>query len=220
MIGNLTLLGHLGRLVNRGDLRDADARNDPRGADRSRPDADLHGVGPGGDQILAPLGRGHVAGHDVDVPLLLNAPDGFDDVGRMPVGAVDHQHVHALADQALDPLVIVDADGGTRPQPPLPIFAGLRKPPHHVDVFDRNQSCQSEIFVNQQKLLHLFCHQNLLSFLKRYSPRRGDQILTGHHLGNRQVPVFEEAEVAAGDNAHQPAIGRGDWQARRRCTGS
>ena len=101
--GYLALLGHLRGFVNRRDLRNADAGNHPRGADRSRPDADLHGVGPGGDQILAPLGRRHVAGHDVDVPLFLNAPDGFDDVGRMPVGTVDHQHIDALADQGLRP---------------------------------------------------------------------------------------------------------------------
>ena len=155
---NPALLGHLGGLVNRGNLRNADAGNHPRGADRARPDADLHGVGPGGDQVLAPFGRGHVAGHDVDVPLLLDAPDGFDDVGRMAVGTVDHQHIDAFADQGLDPLVIVNADGGTRSQPALPIFAGLRKPPHHINVFDGNQSGQPKIFVNQQKLLHLFCH--------------------------------------------------------------
>ena len=77
----------------------------------------------------------------------------------------------SFVDQAAGPLVIEHTDRGTDPQPPLAVFAGMRKPPHHVDVFDRNESCQSVIFVNQQKLLDLFCHQNLLSFLKRYGPR-------------------------------------------------
>ena len=63
-----------------------------------------------------------------------------------------------LAIRLRDALVIVDADGGTDPQPALPIFTGLRKSPHHVDIFDRNQARQPKIFVNQQKLLHLFCH--------------------------------------------------------------
>ena len=122
------------------------------------PMPDFHRVGAGRDQILAPVGRGHVAGHDVDVPLLLYAPNGFNNVGRVPVSTVDHQHVDALANQGFDSLVIVNSDGGTDSQPSLPIFAGLRKSPHHINVFDGNQSSQPQIFVNQQKLLHLFCH--------------------------------------------------------------
>ncbi len=42
------------------------------------------------------------------------------------------------------------------PQPPPAIFAGMGKPLHHVDVFDRNQAGQSVCFVNQQKFPHLF----------------------------------------------------------------
>ena len=44
----------LRRLVDRRDLRHAHARDDPRRADRPRPDADLDRVGPGVDQGPAP----------------------------------------------------------------------------------------------------------------------------------------------------------------------
>ena len=158
MIGISALLGHLGRLVNRRDLRHADAGNDPRGADRARPDAHLHGVGPGGDQVAAALGRGHVAGDHVDVPLLLDLLTVSITLAEWPWALSTTSTSTPLSNQAVDPLVIVDADGRTDPQPALPIFAGLRKAPHHINVFDRDESRQPKIFVNQQKLLHLFCH--------------------------------------------------------------
>ena len=55
--------GHAGALVDGRDLRDADACDDPRRADRSRANADLHRVGAGVDQRLGRLRRGDVA-HD------------------------------------------------------------------------------------------------------------------------------------------------------------
>ena len=110
----------------------------------------------------------------------------------MPVGTIDHQHIDAFANQALGPLVIVNADGGAYPQPALPIFAGIGEPLHHVDVFDRDQASQCIIFVNQQKFLDLFCHQNLLSFLKRYGPLCRHQVLAGHDLGRSGDRCFPE----------------------------
>ncbi len=190
--------GGLGGLVNRRDLRNADARNHPRRADRPGPDADFDGVGAGGDQVAASLGGGDVAGHDVDIPTLLDLLDRLDHVGRMAVGTVDDQHVDVFGDQAFGPLVVVHADGRPDPQPPLPIFAGIGKPLHHVDVFDRNQPGQSVIFVNQQKFLDLICHQNLLSFLKRYGPRGSHQVLAGHDLGDFQVAGLRETAGRGG----------------------
>ena len=66
MIGTLPG-GGLGRLVDRGDLRHAHARDHPRRADRARPDSHLDGVGPRLDQGARSLAGGHVAGHDLDV---------------------------------------------------------------------------------------------------------------------------------------------------------
>src|SRR5262249_12751822 len=63
--------GGLGAVVDGGDLRHAHPRDDPRRADRPRPDAHLHGVGPGVDQGPGPLGRRHVAGDDLDPKIVL-----------------------------------------------------------------------------------------------------------------------------------------------------
>ena len=157
--------------VNRGDLRHADAGDDPRRADRSRADADFHRVGAGRDQVARSVARGHVAGHDVDVPASLDLADRLDHVGRVAVGAVDDQEIDVLGDQA-----------PARSKSNTPTAAPTRSRPCRSLAACGNRRIMSMslivispvslyIFVNQQKLLDLFCHQNLLSFLKRYGPR-------------------------------------------------
>ena len=54
MIGHAAARDALGRLVDRGDLRHAHAGDDPRRADRPRPDADLDRVGPASTRRLGP----------------------------------------------------------------------------------------------------------------------------------------------------------------------
>ncbi len=152
------LAGRLARLEDRRHLGNAHARNDSGGTDRSRTDANFDSIRPGGHQIAVSPPRGHVATNHVDFPLLFYLFDGFDDVGRMSVSTVDDNHVHAAADEAFHPLVIMHTDSSASTQPPLLVFASLGKPLHHVDVFDRNKPRQFVIFVNQQKFLHLFSH--------------------------------------------------------------
>ena len=130
----------------------------------------------------------------------------LDHVGRMAVRAVDDEEIDVLADQAAGPLEIKHTDRRPHPQPTLPVFGCLREAAHHVDVFDRDESGQSVIFVNQQKLLDLFCHQNLLSLLKRYGPLCCHQLVRGHHFADGNVVVLEKPQVAAGDDAHQLAV--------------
>ncbi len=111
---------------------------------------------PASNQILRSLGRGNVARDHVDRPLLLNLPHRFDDVLRVTVGTVHDQHVHILLDQTRGPLQIEHTDGRPNTQAALLVFASLGEAVHHVDVAHGDQPCQSVIFVNQQKLLHLF----------------------------------------------------------------
>ena len=57
------------------------------------------------------------------------------------MGTIHNQDVHSFFDQARNPLVVMNADSGSHSQPPLPIFTGIGKASHHVDVFDRNKPC-------------------------------------------------------------------------------
>src|SRR5690606_39671709 len=58
-------------LHDRRDLRDADTGDDTRGADRARPDTDLHRIGTRLDQPARALIGCDVATHDVDIGLFL-----------------------------------------------------------------------------------------------------------------------------------------------------
>ena len=51
---HVVLLRHLDRLEQRRELRHADAGHDARGADRARPDADLHASAPASISAMAP----------------------------------------------------------------------------------------------------------------------------------------------------------------------
>ena len=77
-----------------GQLRHADAGDDPRGADRARADADLDRVGAGVGQRLGRLGGGDVAGDDLDaVRQRLHPLDRRADVAVVAVGGVDDDAV-------------------------------------------------------------------------------------------------------------------------------
>ena len=76
----------------------------------------------------------------------------------MAVGTIDDQHIHPFGDQAFGPLELVTRRRPPRPAVSLAYLCRLGKPLHLVDVFDRYQSGQAVIFVNQQKFLDLIYH--------------------------------------------------------------
>ncbi len=86
-----------------------------RGADGAGTDADLDRVGAGVDQLLGGVGGGDIAGDHVDLVVAFHLLDGIDDVLGVAVGGIDADHVDICRDQRLDPLVVVDADGGPDP---------------------------------------------------------------------------------------------------------
>src|SRR5205807_5834538 len=84
---------------NRGNLRHADAGDDPRGADRTGPDADLYRIRPGSQERLGPLDGRDVAGDHVDLEAFLEFLDRVDDVARMAMRRIHDEDVHFRVDQ-------------------------------------------------------------------------------------------------------------------------
>jgi len=83
-----------GDVLDRGDLGNADAGHDARGADRSRADPDLHGVGPGIDQRLGPVRGGDVAAITSALPeFFLTQRRPVEHALRVPMRGVDHDRV-------------------------------------------------------------------------------------------------------------------------------
>src|SRR5690606_446154 len=87
-------------LRDRGDLRHADARDDPRRADRARADADLHRVGTRLDERPRRLAGHDVAGDDLQIRILpLDLPHPLEHTAGMSVRRVDDDHVAARLDE-------------------------------------------------------------------------------------------------------------------------
>src|SRR3954447_495606 len=118
---NAVALGGEGDVVDRGHLRDADTGDDARRTDRPRTDAGLDSVDADVDQGLRRLARRDVAGDELHVERIADAPHGLDHAARVAVGGVDDQDVDGLVDERLRPPQRIggDADGSRHPQPAL-----------------------------------------------------------------------------------------------------
>src|SRR5690606_31107656 len=92
-------------VVDGGDLRYADAGDDPRRTDGTRSDADFDDVGARFDQRLRPFARGDIAGANLQIGIrLAKLFDQVDDIDMMPVGGIHHNQVHAGFDEGCRPL--------------------------------------------------------------------------------------------------------------------
>ena len=101
--------GGFGRIHDRGQLRHAHARDNARGADRPRPDANLHAIRARADQRARCLGSGDIARDHLD--MVGQALDRFyrsRNLLAVAMGGIDDDQVAFRVDQrlaALQPLV-------------------------------------------------------------------------------------------------------------------
>ncbi len=62
------------------------------------------------------------------------------------------------------------------------------------------------ILVDDQQFLDAVLVQDALRFFQRRSDRNGDEIVLGHDFANRQMKPRFEAQIAIGQDAHQPSV--------------
>ena len=129
---------------DRGHLGNADARDDPRGADAPRPDAHLDGVGPGVDHRLGRRGGRDVAGDELDVAEPLQLPHHLEHALRVAVRRVDDEDVDVGRDERLRAFdrVAADADRGADAQPAALVLARVRVLDLLLDVLDGDQALE------------------------------------------------------------------------------
>ena len=196
-------------LGHRGDHGHPDAGDDAGRADRSRPDADLDRVHARfGQRPRAARGR-DVAGDEVHGRERPAQPGGgLDDVPRMSVGAVEHEHVHVGRDERLGPFerVLGDADGRADPQAAERVLARVGVLGGLLDVLDRDQAAQVELPVHHQELLDAVPVEDVLRLRQGRSDRHRDQVLARHHLGDGALDVAVEPQVAVGENPDQAPL--------------
>src|SRR6185369_5742010 len=126
------------------------------GADRTRPDADLDGVGASLDEGPRPCRRRDIAGDDLGViGEAANAPHRVDDAGGMTVRRVDDEDVDPGIEQSLgtrDP-VLTGAGRRRRAQPSVAVLAGMREFLRLLDVLDGDETDAAIAVVDDQQLL-------------------------------------------------------------------
>ena len=142
-----------------------DARDDAGGADGSGADPHLDGIHARVDQGLRSLGRGDVAGDQVEVGKRLPEPFGrVDHVLRVAMCAVQHQDVDMCGYQRLGPLdgVLPDAYRRAHSQAAQRVLAGLRVLDRLLDVLDGYKPPQVEVAVDDQQLFAAVPMQDFL----------------------------------------------------------
>ena len=207
---------HLRHLVDGGDLRDADPRHDPRGADRPGSHADLDGIRARSSEGRSRLTSGDVAPDHVHVRVPLEPGDGLQNPRRMAVRGVDDHEIHTGLNQGQRPLVGVLSHSHRGPdhEPARRVLGRVRVGLALEEVLDRDQPLHPVVGIHQRQLLDLVPAQQVQSLLRRDAQVAGHQRCDGHDVSHRHVPVALEAHVAVGDNSQQPTLSVHDRQSR------
>ena len=123
---------------------------------------------------------GDVARHELHVgkrlPELRHGPQ---HAFAVPVGGVDHEHVHAGVHQALRAAggVGAAADGGGHAQPAVLVLVGVGMLAALEDVLDGDQALEHALGVHDRQLLDPVLGQDPLGLVEAGADRRGDQLL-------------------------------------------
>ncbi len=203
--GHVGLGERLGDILDRGDLRHADAGHDARGADRAGTDADLHAVGAVVDQRAGAVAGADIAADQLHVRIArLDPLHAVEHALGMTVRRVDHQDVGAGLDQRGDALIgaLADADRRADAQLAMRVLAGVRMLAFLQDVLHRDEPLEVELVVDHQHALEAVLVHQLHRFLARRAFAHRDQLLLRRHdVLHRLVELGLEAQVAVGDDA-------------------
>src|SRR6266581_2410664 len=193
-----------------GDLRDADAGDDARRADRPRSDSDLDAVGPLIDERLGALGSGDVAAdHFRGAGIALDPAQPVEHALRMPVRGIDDDDVHPGFDQGSEALFrpIADSDRRADPELAMLVLRRVRVLARLENVLDRDQAAQLEAVAHDQHALQTMLVQELARLLRACAFLDVHQpIARGHDGAHRLVEVGLETVVAVRDHADDLAL--------------
>ena len=209
------------RLVDRRDLGDPDAGDDPGRADRAWPHPYLDRIRARLDERLGAGARRDVATDDVDAVeggIGLEPADDADLTGGVAVGRVDDDDVDPGFRERTGPLprVAEESDGCANAQPPVGILRRIRVLLRLVEVLDRDETGELAVRVDEGKLLDLVLREDRDRAV-RVDPRRGgDERHLRHDVAHESRLLLElgdEAHVAVRDDADELAVALDDRQA-------
>jgi hypothetical protein len=203
--GDARLLERARDLLHRGDLRHAHARDDARGADGARSDADLHRVGAVVRHRLGRRARGDVAPDHLHLRVFLLHPlHAIEHALRVAVRRVHHDRVHAGLDEGLHALLgaFAHADRGAHAKAPELVLAGERVLRGLEDVLHGDEAAQLPVAVDHEDALEPVPVHEGLRVLEHRAFLHGHELVARRHdVLHRLVEVRLEPQVAVGDDA-------------------
>ena len=185
----------------------ADTCNDTRGADRSRTDSHLDGIGTTIDQRPGALGGRDIAGDDLNlVRLPFDPRHRVQHVFGMSVRGVDHHKIDARGDERLGAgkALVANGRGCGDAQAALLVLAGIGIGHRLFDILHRDQADAAILRVHHQKLLDTVLVQQALGFVLAHAFADGDQLLR-HQLGNFLPRIGGETHISVCQDADQLA---------------
>ena len=206
--GDVGFLRGFDCIHDRGQLRHADAGDNPGGANRTGADADLDRVSTGVDQRLRTLLGGDIAGDDLHgIGEPLDAIDGFQHPRGMSVRGIDHDQIDAGVDQPLGALITALADGGCGcdTQPALRILAGQRMRDRLFHVLYGDQSNAAVLIVDNKQFLDPVLVQHPLRFVLADALANRHEVFVRHQFADFLAWIGGEPHIAVGENADQLA---------------
>ena len=203
------LTANVGDVADRRELRHAYAGDDPRGADRTRTDADFHRAGTCGNEIARALFGDDVASNHRHVRQRAELADHFHDVAGVAGGGVDEECICTRVDQhaaAVD-AIRTHTDGSTAAELAVRVFGSVGERDALFDVRSGDESDQAVAFIDERKFLDTVLIENAPRFFEAGVARRGDQpVARRHHVRDTGVGAIQVADVAAGDHAFEPPL--------------
>ena len=204
MMGTSVPFAALAGFVDGGDLRNAGAGDDARGADGAGADADFQAVDAEGDEIFCRFVGGDVAGDDLHFrQAVADGLDGFHHALGVAVGGVDGEDVgfrFGHFDGAFEEIA-GGADGGADGEAAVVVFCGAGIFEFFLDVFNGDEALEVEVLINDEKFFDAVFLENFFGFFERGADGDGDEIVFGHDLADELGVIFFEAQVAVGEDA-------------------
>jgi hypothetical protein len=191
-----------------GQLRHADARDDARGADRARADADFHGVSARVDQRFRGFPGGDVAGNDLHgIGNLLGARDSLCHRLGVSMRRVDDDRVRARLDQRGGTLKarVADRRGSSNTQATCSVLRGIRVHRGLVHVFHGQEAEALIVLVDDNEAFDPVLVQQAAGLFRRGLHFHRDDVAR-HQVRDLLVHVFGKTGVAVRDDTDDLAI--------------
>ncbi len=93
-------------------------------------------------------------------------------------------------------------------QPAVLVARGIGVLNALFDIFDRDQTFQVTVFINDGKFLDPVFSENFLRVRKRRSDRRGNEVVLRHHVFDRLFKIRLETQIAIRQNADEFSLFR------------